>query len=204
MTESTNREIGDFWENRWRTGDTPWDHGEPAPPFAEFVEKACLPSGRVLIPGCGSGHDVRFFAELGATVTGLDISPSAVEHARRANPHANASYAVGDLLAPESHLEGSFDWLIEHTCLCAMPPHYRTAYARAIPRYLKCSGNFLAIFYRQPHSPDGPPFGIEAEEIDALFSEAFTLERSWVPASGYASRVGREEIRWYKRRGTQE
>ena len=41
---------------RWKKGDTPWDHGRHAPPFEEFVERIGAPSGNVLIPGPGSGH----------------------------------------------------------------------------------------------------------------------------------------------------
>lgn len=191
--------MGDFWEARWQSGDTPWDHGEPAPPFVEFVEDEGAPCGTIVIPGPGSGHDVRFFAEKGATVMGLDISPSAIEQARRRNPHPNADYRLGDVLQPEPGLRARFDWVIEHTCLCALPPRLRAAYARAIPQYLVPGGQFLAIFYRTPHSPDGPPFGISGDEIDQLFGEAFTLIRAWEPRRAYPSRVGREEVRWYRK-----
>jgi hypothetical protein len=200
MEKQAGEEVGAFWESRWRSGDTPWDHGQPAPPFVEFVRREGAPVGRVLIPGPGSGHDVRFFAEQGASVTGLDIAPSAVEHARRVNPHARATYQVGDVLDPAPDLIGAFDWVIEHTCLCALPPRCRTAYARAIPRYLRPGGHYLGIFYRTPHSPDGPPFGIGAEEIDDLFGDLFVLRQAMVPTMAYPSREGREELRWYQKR----
>ena len=196
----TNEEVGKFWETRWKTGDTPWDHGAYAPPFAEFIDREGAPEGSVLIPGPGSGHDVRFFAEKGARVTGLDVSPSAVEVAQRVNAHENARYLVGNVLAPEAHLHGQFDWVIEHTCLCALPPACRKAYAAAIPQFLAPNGYYLAIFYRQPQSPEGPPFGIEGEEIDSLFAEAFELLQAWIPSRAFPSRVGREEVRWYRRR----
>lgn len=199
MKNQTDSGNGLFWEQRWQSGDTPWDHGAPAPPFVEFVEQEGPPAGPILVPGAGSGHDVRFFAVSGASVTGLDISPSAIEHARRHNAHPNAEYRLGDVLHPEPGLTGRYAWVIEHTCLCALPPRLRPAYARAIPRYLVPGGQFLAIFYRTPHSPDGPPFGISGDEIDQLFGEAFRLVRAWEPQRAYPSRVGREEVRWYRK-----
>lgn len=200
MKNQTDSGNGRLWEERWQSGDTPWDHGAPAPPFAEFVEREGAPCGPVLIPGAGSGHDVRFFAERGAMVTGLDISPSAVEHARKLNPHPNAEYRLGDVLHPDPGLTGRYAWVIEHTCLCALPPRLRSAYGQAVPRFLAPGGQFLAIFYRTPAGPDGPPFGISDAEIDDLFDSAFTLIRAWVPTRAYPSRIGREQVRWYRKR----
>ena len=117
--------LAAFWEGRWRSGETPWDHGRAAPPFAEFVEREGAPSGDILIPGPGSGHDVRYFAELGGHVVGLDIAPAAVEAARSRNPHPDAEYHVGNILDPDPKWHGRFDWVVEHTCLCALPPEHR-------------------------------------------------------------------------------
>jgi SAM-dependent methyltransferase len=153
----------------------------------------------VLIPGPGSGHDVRFFAELGAQVTGLDIAPAAVEAARERNPHPDAEYHVGDILAPEAKWHGRFDWVIEHTCLCAMDPVHWESYARSIPLLLKPGGHYLALFYRNPHDDEGPPFRIDEATIERLFAPTFSLLRSWVPGQAYGSRTGREELRWYRR-----
>jgi hypothetical protein len=202
--DKPGRNPFEFWEGRWKSGHTPWDHGRAAPPFGEFVEREGAPDGQVLIPGPGSGHDVRFFAELGAEVTGLDISPSAVAAASERNPHPDARYQQGDILDPDPELFGRFDWVIEHTCLCALDPEHWPRYAAAIPKLLVPGGHYLALFYRNPHDPDGPPHGIDAATIDSLFGKSFTLLRSWVPGRSYDSRAGREELRWYKLRANQE
>lgn len=201
-TEAGSGGLLSFWESRWRSGHIPWDHGRFAPPFAEFVEREGAPGGQVLIPGPGSGHDVRYFAELGAAVTGLDIAPSAVAAARERNPHPDAVYRVGSILDPEPELVGRFDWVIEHTCLCALEPVHWERYADSVHRLLEPGGHFLAIFYRDPHDDEGPPFGIDAGTIDALFGTRFQLLKSWIPQRSYASRTGREELRWYLKSGS--
>jgi len=194
------RSIARFWEERWKSGAFPWDHGHAAPPFLEFIESHGPPAGCLLVPGCGSGHDVRLFAEHGARVTGMDISETAVAEAERLTPGGDARYLVADVLDPPTRLLGTFDWIVEHTCLCAMDPLHWPAYARAVPALLKPGGHYLAIFYRHPHDPEGPPFGISGEAIDHLFGREFELLESRVPGRSYASRSGREEIRWYRRK----
>ncbi len=187
-----------FWEDRWKEGHTPWDHGQPAPPFAEFVHKCGVPAGQVLIPGPGSGHDVRFFAELGTAVTGLDIAPSSIKVATRLNSHPLAKYRVGNILDPEKKWHGRFDWVIEHTCLCAIDPGHWTSYVEGVRKVLKPDGYYLALFYRNPISDEPPPYKIDEATIEALFSPFFSLLQSWVPSRSHSSRQDREELRWYR------
>jgi SAM-dependent methyltransferase len=197
--EPPHASLAAFWEGRWKSGQTPWDHGRFAPPWEEFVEREGAPAGRMLIPGPGSGHDVRYFAELGAQVTGLDISASAVAAARARNPHPDADYRVGNFLDPDPALHGRFDWVVEHTCLCAIDPVHWPAYARAVRTVLRPGGYFLALFYRNPHDDTGPPHRIDAHTIDALFGRDFIPLKSWIPSKSYDSRRGREELRWYRK-----
>ncbi|MFO7726155.1 MAG: methyltransferase domain-containing protein [Oceanipulchritudo sp.] len=186
-----------FWEGRWRARETPWDHGRFAPPWSEFVEREGPPGGHILVPGAGSGHDVRYFAELGARVTGMDIAPSAIEVARERNPHPDAVYVEDDILNPDPALSGVFDWVVEHTCLCALDPLHWPAYAASVDRLLRPGGHYLALFYRDPEDDEGPPHRIEGATIDQLFGKRFSLLKSWIPERSYASRLGREELRWY-------
>lgn len=189
-----------FWEGRWKEGHTPWDHGQPAPPFAEFIHQCGVPAGKVAMPGPGSGHDVRFFAELGANVTGIDIAPTSIEVAHRLNAHPLAKYRVGNILDPDPRWHGQFDWVIEHTCLCAIERPYWPEYVQGVRKLLKPQGYYLALFYRDPiyDEEDGPPFGIDEATIEELFSPWFTLIKAWVPKRSHASRQDREELRWFR------
>ena len=69
------------WEDRYQDGETHWDKGEATPCLLQWLESETasgLTRGRVLVPGCGFGHDVRAWAEAGFEAHGLDIAPSAV------------------------------------------------------------------------------------------------------------------------------
>ena len=119
------------WNTAYEVGDTPWDKGEAAPPLQEFLERRNI-TGSVLVPGCGSGHDVRLLAEQGADVLGLDIAAAAVRLAVERSKVRGECYAHGDFLNLSEDLRGQFDWLVEHTCLCALDPELRQAYAEAV------------------------------------------------------------------------
>src|SRR6185436_510590 len=69
------------WESRYRSGDMPWEKGAAHPALIAFLKSNPV-HGRVLVPGCGLGHDVRALAATADEVVGLDLAPSAVRVAK--------------------------------------------------------------------------------------------------------------------------
>jgi hypothetical protein len=131
-------------------------------------------------------------------VTGIDIAPSAVEGARKFPRAGREEYEVADLFALPPRLRGSFDWVWEHTCFCAIDPSQRVAYVEAVASALVPRGQLLAAFYLDPgndHPDEGPPFEVSVAELDRLFLSRFTLVREWLPARAYPGREGREWMR---------
>lgn len=191
------------WEEQYRSGDTPWEKGAPSPGLVDFLANNRLP-GRVLVPGCGFGHDVRALASSGEEVVGIDIAPLAIAGAKRFPRAGNESYAVADLFALPTPLRRAFDWVWEHTCFCAIALSQRAAYVESIAGALKPGGHLLAIFYLDPgnDSPDeGPPFGVNIPELNRLFSPRFDLVREWLPQHAYPGREGREWMQLLALRG---
>ncbi len=185
------------WEDHYRRGETPWDKGEPSPGLADFLATESV-HGRVLVPGCGVGHDVRALAATAAEVVGIDIAPSAVAAAQAFPPVGRERYELADLFHLPEHLRGGFDWVWEHTCFCAIQPAQRVAYVEAVAGALRSGGHLLAVFYLDPgnDSPDeGPPFEVSVGELDRLFLRRFTLLREWLPERAYSGREGREWMR---------
>jgi SAM-dependent methyltransferase len=185
------------WESHYQQKDTPWEKGEPSPGLVDFLATEPV-HGRVLVPGCGFGHDVRALAATADEVIGLDVAPSAVEAADRLPKAGHERYSLGDLFNLPPEMRGAFDWVFEHTCFCAINPAQRPAYVEAVAGALKPGGRLLAIFYLDPgnDSPDeGPPFEVSIAELDRLFLPRFTLEREWLPQRAYPGREGREWMR---------
>lgn len=188
------------WNKAYEEDDTPWDKGYASPPLAEFFEARRI-AGSVLVPGCGTGHDVRLLAEQGAEVIGLDVAPGAVQKAETFPRISNEGYILGDFLDPGPEHIARYDWVVEHTCLCAIEPVERAAYAEALARVLKPGGYYLAVFYREVsgRSSGGPPYPISREETDRLFS-GFELLESFTPQKTYPSRpIGAEELCLWRR-----
>ncbi|MEA3212494.1 MAG: hypothetical protein QOE70_5551 [Chthoniobacter sp.] len=185
------------WEAQYQKGDTPWDKGAPSPALVDFLVQEPV-RGRVLVPGCGVGHDVRALAASGAEAVGLDIAPAAIQAALGFAKAGREQYERGDLFALPAYFRGAFAWVWEHTCFCAIDPAMRPAYVEAVASALQPGGTLQAIFYLDPghdNPADGPPFGVSIAELDELFLPRFTLEREWLPPRTYPGREGREWMR---------
>jgi len=187
------------WETRYQTKDMPWEKGAPSPGLVDFLAgHRELPGETVGVPGCGTGHDVREWAKAGFRAYGYDIAPSAVrlgiERTRAAG--LRAEFRLADFLRDEPPFP--FDWIFEHTLFCAIDPGERELYVRAVSRWLKPGGQYLAVNYLIPDK-DGPPFGTTRQELWQWFSPHFDLKAEWVPRS-YPNRTGLELMLWWQSR----
>lgn len=184
------------WEQRYQEGTTRWDLGQPAPPFVRLIEGPDAPQpGRVIFPGCGRGHDALFFAERGFEVVGVDFAPSAIAAATVAAQEKNlrATFLqrnIFDLVPEYAH---QFDYVVEHTCFCALDPDLRSRYVKLVQTLLKPTGEFIGIFFTH-NRPGGPPYGISPAEIRDCFTPSLEL-KSLVPVqNSVPARQGEEHL----------
>jgi len=188
----------DYWEQRYRTQDMPWEKGEPSPGLVDFLNTHReLPGETVCVPGGGTGHDACEWAKAGFRVYGYDLAPSAVRlsAARAERAGLRAEFRQTDFLRDDPPFQ--FDWIFEHTLFCAIQPGERDLYRRAVIRWLKPGGSYLAVNYLIPDEV-GPPFGTTREELVRRFSPYFRLRSDWVPRS-YPNRTGVERTFWWER-----
>jgi SAM-dependent methyltransferase len=189
------------WQRRYEINDTPWDKGAAAPALIKFLREGQI-SGRVLIPGCGRGHEVHALGRQPQTnVVRLDISWSAIAQARRLVDHSASnqeiSFVEGDFFNLPSNFKRSFDWLVEHACFCAIEPHQRADYVLAAASALRTGGRIFAI---NPDTESGPPFAVSKKEISELFDPHFDLLEEWIPRENFPGREDRELVRISKKR----
>lgn len=193
--------TGAYWEERYALGETDWDKGAPSPGLVDFLRDDTHRPGRVLVPGCGRGHDARALARAGFEVTGLDVAAvpvrDAAELAQR-DGLGNARFVQGDFFKRPDDWQGSFDWMFEHTFFCAIDPSWRGRYVEQAAWLLRDGGHLLGVFYNiQPD--DGPPFGTTRGELLERFGHRFDLVLERVPRS-YPNREGKELLMLWRKR----
>lgn len=191
------------WDRCYREGETPWNRREASPPLREWLERNLL-TGRVIVPGCGIGHDVALIAGQGADVMGLDISGTAIGEAKKRYSEIADRFVVGDLFSLDPALIGAFDHVVEHTCLSGMPPEWRPKYGEACRRLLKPEGRIVGVWFINPEmdpGETGPPFALPVEELDAMFDGDFQSVEDFIPAAAFPGREGRERFRVLQRLG---
>jgi cyclopropane fatty-acyl-phospholipid synthase-like methyltransferase len=187
------------WQAQYEAGETPWDEGGAHPALADYIAEAGEFAGRILLPGCGRGHDVRGISTHANEVIGLDIAPGAIAEALKFPKSGREEYILGNLFDLPSELRQSFDWIVEHTCFCAIDPSMRPAYVEAVAGALKPGGHLFAIFYLDTAVDRRPPHGVTVAELDELFSPRFSTMTEWVPARTFEDREGRELVRLLQR-----
>ena len=192
--------ISTDWEQHYQEKNTPWDKGKAAPGLDAFLRDRQALSGRILVPGCGLGHDVRALSTAGgngAEAIGLDLSPTAMAQVNEFPKVGREQFVTGDYFDLSEGMLDSFDWIWEHTCFCAIDPSMREAYVKASAKALKKGGKLLAVFYLDPydeeHPPgEGPPHGCSLEELEKLFTPHFDIIEHWQPNEAYPGREKKE------------
>ena len=105
---------------------------------------------------------------------------------------------VGDFMEVDLGKLGTFDVVLEHTCLSGLPPSLRLDYRRGIDLTLRPGGLLIGVWYINPDldpGEEGPPFPLSVPDLTALFAEGYTVVSDYVPDVGYESRIGRERVR---------
>jgi methyl halide transferase len=186
------------WEAIYQAGDAGWDIKKPAPPFNSLMKTkpTWLKTGAMAIPGCGNGHDADFFAKKGFPVTAIDFAPSAIASVKeyaKSNPLLETF--EGDFLALPDQFSNSFDYVLEHTCYCAIPQENRPSYVKAVKQILKKDGILFGLFYRFDEADDkGPPHTTSEEEIRTLFEQDFEILELSTPTNSHGKRQNRERF----------
>lgn len=190
-----------FWDTRYAGGRTPWDFGGVPAPLSRWLARHPGRGERLLIPGCGSGHEIAALAAAGYEVTALDFSAVAVARARARLGPALAGRVVQDDFFLCQLAATPFDLIYERTFLCALPPARWPEFARRSATLLRPGGRLIGL-YCFGDKDDGPPFGLGPDEDRLLFDGDFSLVAD-EPIPAHESLPlfqGRE--RWQERRRT--
>ncbi len=196
-----------FWTQLYQLGDTKWDLHAPAPGLLEILPQLKLNKQRILVLGCGRGHDAALLAEQGHIVTGADVSPHAIQIAKSLHPpQENLTWLEMDALHPPPSSLGRFDCIVEHTLFCAINPSLRSKLVQSWRKLLAPGGHLLGVFFifpqasKAPGEPPHPPFGASEWELRQRLQADFDF-RFWRRLrNSPGNRLGRELLIYAQKR----
>lgn len=125
----------------------PWADLEPNKFLRRFAERANLRGNnrKALIVGCGLGDDARFLHDLGFNVTAFDISPTAIEWARRLHQDTDIKFVIADLFNPPKEWFGAFEFVLEVYTIQPLPMEMRSKVIDAIANFVALDGKLLVV-----------------------------------------------------------
>lgn len=146
---NTSVEKEKHWTQIYEQEENPgWNLGEPAEALKDMLPRLKIVRSRILVLGCGEGHDAALFAQAGHLVTAVDISPVALERAKKLyGDLPNLTFVEADLFKLPKDFDQSFDVVFEHTCYCAINPAKRKDLVKTWNRVLAPGGHLMGVFF---------------------------------------------------------
>jgi len=159
------------------TGTPPWDTGRPQPVFVALADAGGI-TGRVLDVGCGTGEQAMLAAAHGATVTGVDLAPRAIEAARAkaADRGLAVRFEVGDALHLD-RLGEQFDVVLDSGVFHVFDDADRPRYVASLAAVVRPGGRYHLLCFSERTPGDWGPRRVTEQELRASFADGWAVER---------------------------
>lgn len=164
------------WEERYVTGNTPWDTGEPEPELIRVLDAHAVPRGRALEVGCGTGTNAVYLARRGFEVTATDISPTALAAAREraAKAGVDVMWVEADLLS-EPNLGEGYDLVLDRGVYHVLRLGDASPFLRLLGRALRPGGLYVVLAGNANDAIEEGPPRVHAHELCAELNPLFEL-----------------------------
>jgi ubiquinone/menaquinone biosynthesis C-methylase UbiE len=151
-----------------------WELSRPRPILVETVEKGLVKKGKALDICCGAGTNTVYLAEKGFEVTGIDISSTAIEHAKKKAEKAKVKIdlRVADF-TKLPFTDKEFDFVFDMGCFHHVKVEDRNTFIRGVHRVLKKGGSYMLTCFSYRNGPAWNHF--TKKQLISLFSGYFEL-----------------------------
>lgn len=147
----------------------PWADLEPNRFLKIWAENADLQgNGRnALVVGCGLGDDAKFLDELGFRVTAFDVSPKAIEWARKLHKETDIVFQTADLFDAPEEWQNVFDFVLEVYTIQALPLDLREKTIDAISSFVAENGELIVVTRgrEDDEEPEGLPWALSHKDL---------------------------------------
>jgi methyl halide transferase len=135
------------FNERYKTGDLPWDIKRPDYNLVGIVDSRPIEPCKALDIGCGTGDNVIWLTQEGFEVTGADYSEIAIgsSRAKAKDSGIDANFYVIDFLK-EKVPGAPFGFIFDRGCFHSFDDiDDRNTYARNVSDHLKSGGLWLTL-----------------------------------------------------------
>lgn len=157
--------------------------------MVKLVESGKVKPCKTIDLGCGSGSYAIYLASLGFDVTGIDISSSIIEIAKKNAKDRGmiCNFIVGDVLHDLSNFKENFDFAYDWELLHHIFPKERKKHVKGVWELLNPGGKYFSVCFNEndPHfggsgkyrkTPLGTTLYFSSEkEIKDLFKTYFDI-----------------------------
>jgi SAM-dependent methyltransferase len=164
------------WDSSYTGPSPPWDIGRPQPAFLRLADAGAL-TGTLLDAGCGTGEHTILAARQGADALGIDVSPRAIEIARRkaAERGVETTFRVLDALRLDTFGE-SFDTILDSGLFHVFDDDARTRYLAAVHAGLRPGGHLHLMCFSDRQPGDWGPRRVTEGELRAAFGSGWRVD----------------------------
>lgn len=201
----------EFWLERWKQNQIGFHKQEINPYLQYYWSRLAVSQGdRVFVPLCGKSNDMLWLRAMGYQVVGVELSPLAVESFFSDNDlkptvRRKGDFWVsevdglqifcGDFFALRPADLGHIKVVYDRAALVALPADMRINYVSSLSTLLSTNTQILLITLDYPqYEMQGPPFSVQGEEVNRLFS-------TWCDVELLASEYVLEQETSFKERG---
>lgn len=155
----------------------PWSIGAPQPELAALIEAGKF-HGDILDVGCGEAAISLALAERGHNTVGLDLSPTAIDLARREAARrglTNATFEVADISSFTGY-DGRFGTIVDSTLFHSIPVEAREGYQQSIVRAAAPGASYFALVFDKAAVTEGPINAVTEDELREVVSKYWVVD----------------------------
>ena len=137
--------------------EIPWNIETPPEALVELVKGGRVKPCKTIDLGCGAGNYAIYLASMGFDVTGIDISPTAIEFAREnaIRKGVRCKFLAGDVLSALDEVMGTFDFAYDWELLHHIFPEKRKKYVENVHKILNPGGKYLSVCFSEKDTQFG-------------------------------------------------